>query len=157
MQEKDLPTIFSLLEKISKKWAPLSLEIQQLQHYISKTDGKKSYGFKIRVTEKLQQLHEAVMKSLEAFFLAKLTTDMLYKDKGEVIEKVSPAVTEYKEKHSFTHFDPHITLLCHEAKYEGLPVTCTSSTLAVFHLGRNGACRRKLFSTKLRESAKILK
>ncbi len=151
VQTTDLPAIFSILEKMTKNLAPLSLEIYQLEHYISKTDGKKSYGFKIKVTEKLQQHHEAVMRSLEPYFVdSTITVEMLYKDNGEVIEKVSPAVIEYREKHSFTHFDPHITLLCHEMEYEALPIRFSSSTFAVFHLGRNGTCRKQLFSTKLK-------
>mgnify|MGYP001614748702 CR=1 FL=1 len=152
VQEKDLPAIFNILDKMAKNWMPLSLEIYQLKHYISKTDGEKSYSFKIKLTEKLQQLHEIVMKSLEPYFSDKLiTVEMLYKDQGEIIEKVSPAVTEYKEKYSFSNFDPHITLLCHETKYDGLPMEFISSTLAVFHLGINGTCRKRLFSTELKQ------
>ena len=149
VEEKDLPKIKSILKNIAARFAPVKVELHELYHYISKTDSKKAYGFRAKITPEIQHFHETVMRELDNFFSYDTTTEMLYKDQGEVIQVLSPAFTKYKENYGFENYKPHITLMCHEVTFKELPIKFTSSTIVLCHLGDHCTCRKILFSTPL--------
>ncbi len=151
VEKKAIPKIKEILQKIAQQFSPLNLELYRLYYHVSKTDGKKVYGLKVRETAVLQRLHKLVMRKLGPFFSYNTTIEMVYRDPGEIIKKLSSTFTKYKEHYSFENYNPHITLLCHEAKCKQLPVRFVSSKLALYHLGNHCTCRKILFSAPIRK------
>jgi len=116
---------------------PLKLEISGAENH---TDSKiPHYGFKIKKTLELQQLHEKIMSLLKVYLTQTATEEMFYQNGNP------KWVNGFKKKYSGPNFDPHITLWSTKVSYDKYPLKFNTSTLALCHLGRGNTCRRVLW------------
>ena len=148
IDENDIPAVTKILAEIGKQFSALNLTATNLPTHIIPT-GDKVADFQIQTTEKLQLLHELIMKKLSQFLTYDVSADMLF---------VPPAIEEvtfywiknYPNKLSFDKYKPHITLGFGEITDIELPIQFTSSKLALCQLGNYCTCKKILVSTELR-------
>jgi 2'-5' RNA ligase len=147
IDENDIPIISKLLSEIGKQFSALNLTATDLSSHTIPT-GDKVAGFRIQTTEKLQLLHELIMKKLSQFLTYDVSTDMLFTPPA--IEEVTfHWIKNYHNKSSFDKYRPHITLGFGEITDIKLPIQFTSSKLALCQLGNYCTCRKILVFTEL--------
>jgi len=100
-------------------------------------------------TDKLQRLHQTVMRRLGSMLTYDVTARMLYGD-----EPIAPTTLEwirtYPEQAGFEKFLPHITLgYGAVAEDPGLPMDCGPGRLAICRLGNHCTCREVLSAVPL--------
>lgn len=147
VQTENLSKIKKLIQEISHKTAPLKLQIIDLAYVIG-SDGTKTYYLKVKKSQKLQQLHELIMKTLEPYLTYNATVADLYAKLGEKIQ-APDYINQFRMKNSFEHFNPHITLWVRSSSFNDFPISFIPLTLAICHLGVGTTCRKILFSTSL--------
>ncbi len=141
IEERDIPSIEKVLEPIVKEYTPENLTVSSVRTSIN-TKGEKASVFEIEKTEKLQSLHEKVMKKVKPFFSYNVTEDMIYD--AEVAESTLLWIKNYPEKASFANFLPHITIGYGQIENGPFPIEFTASRLALCHLGNHCTCRKNL-------------
>jgi len=105
--------------------------------------GEKVSVFEVEMTERLRRLHEAVMNEFEAYLSSNVSRDMVY-DGHDVDESSLLWMRSYREKSSFEHFFPHITIGYGQLDDAGFPIEFGVSKLAICHLGNHCTCRAVL-------------
>ncbi|MFH1187690.1 MAG: 2'-5' RNA ligase family protein [bacterium] len=151
---KNLPLAKEKIRRIAKNFSKLELTLSGICHGI-RSNGKKSYYFKVEIIPELQKLHEEIMNGFSKILIhGNVSAGMFLTDAGEKIdEKSCPWVEDYPNK-VFKNFDPHISLKCWNAKYEGGPLKFTVDKLILCRMGNFCTCRKILFSASLNNSAK---
>lgn len=144
----DLNRVKKILTEILENKRPLKLEFTGI-YYATKSDGSKSYAFKVKNNPYLRKIHEEIMDQLLPFFSYDATVKELYHQENEKTEPPGH-VNKYRDKSSFKNFDPHLTLRCKEAKFNEFPLNFTASTIAICHVGTETTCRKILFQTTLK-------
>ncbi len=150
IDEKDLLEVETKLKEISSNFSSLQLEILDIYFKIT-PEKKKSYGFTIRLTDELKNLHKMIMEKLLPIFSYDVSNSMFFLDSDENFNEVSKHwVKNYGKKHSNPdNYHPHISLKCRKAEYSKFPIKFTSSKLVVCHLGNHCTCRKVLVSVEL--------
>lgn len=145
IEDMDIAKIEEILRSIGASLFPGQLYVAGIQ------TGKNARNEKVTVlqlqnTERLQSLHEVVMRKLTPYFSYDVSADMV----------ISPPVAgettllwikNYPEKSSFEKFSPHITLGYGQVECFSFPHEFTAPSLALCHLGNHCTCRRILAST----------
>ncbi|MDD5731332.1 MAG: hypothetical protein PHU42_00320 [Patescibacteria group bacterium] len=148
IDENDIPAISKIIAEIGKQFSVLNLTATDLSAETIPA-GDKVADFTIQPTEKLQLLHELIMKGLSQFLIYNPAADMLFTPPA--IEEVTFYwIKNYPHKSSFDKYKPHITLGFGEIAYTELPIQFTSSKLALCQLGNYCTCRKILASTELK-------
>jgi len=149
LKDEDLPAVERLLTEIASTVPPLTVPISGLG--VGRTSiGESLSSLLIEPTRQLQSLHETVMMRIAPYTTYDATPEMFVDPRGT---RPSSAqwVNNYPKAASFEQFSPHITIGIGglEASVP-LPTHCSSSRLALCHLGHDCTCRRILFEMGLR-------
>ncbi len=146
IDESDIADIEKILKQITKRYPLRELRITELE-VSTNAIGEKVSSFKVQKTDELQSLHEEVMQELVPFFKYEVTDEMLFG--SEIDLSTLFWIREYRDKSSFSHFSPHITIGYGQAEAISPPGEFTASSLALCHLGNHCTCRDVLISVPL--------
>jgi len=147
IDEKDLTSIGKVLEVIAQESSFGNFKVVGIRTSTN-ARGEQVSVFEIEITEKLQSLHEKVMKKVTPFFNYDVTGDMIYGHE-QVAQTTLLWIKNYPEKASFANFLPHITIGYGEIERPAFPIKFTASKLALCHLGNHCTCRKILVSSDL--------
>lgn len=152
IDEKDLPKANEILEEIANVFSLIDLEVYELDYTtMPPPENKKSYQFKLNLTEEIKNLYVIIMEKLRPLFSYDVDLEMFYKDDENLHEVSKFWVSKFKENQKrFNDYQPHISLKCANAKFDDLPIKFTASKLALCHLGDYCTCRKILFSAELK-------
>jgi len=146
IDDRDIPVILQVLEKTVKVNHPGLLEIIDIEAQTNAA-GETVLLFKVKKTNELQSLHEEVMQNMHPFFKHTVSDDMLFDHQVELSTLIW--IKDYREKSSFSHFSPHITLGYGEIEISTPRLKFNAETLAVCHLGNHCTCKDILASVPL--------
>ena len=146
IDDGDLADINSTLKDITRDVQIGSMEIVGIEAQTN-AFGETILLFKIGRSNELQSLHEQVMESMLGFFKHKVSDDMLFDHQVELSTLIW--IKDYREKSSFSHFFPHITLGYGEIEISTPRLTFNAESLAVCHLGNHCTCKDILTSVPL--------
>jgi len=148
MEEKDFDKISKVITEVADQFSPLNLEVSEL-YVLPSSEKDQTHSFKIKNNEQLQKLHETLTDELQPFLsYQNVTTNMFV---GLLEEIPTTFKNDYRKKHSYDKYDPHISLRCRVLEEIKLPINFKASNLAIFHLGISCTCRKLLFSTELKK------
>jgi len=150
IDENNIKKVNNKLQEIVKKFSKLNLEIIKISYEIT-PENKLSYGFEIKLTDEIKNLHGKIMKELLPIFSYNSINDMFFLDSDEKFEEVSKLwIENYSKNHSNSNnYHPHISLKCRKAEYNDFPVKFISSRVVLCHLGNYCTCRTILGSHEL--------
>lgn len=149
VEENDVPKIKKILEDIAKNFSTFNLVAEKINADVTPT-GRKVSCLYFKSSEKVQQFHEIIMKSLWSYLSYHVERSMLF-NPPEVEEVTFSWIKSYAKKYNNPSlFNPHITVGFGETDKFKFPVSFTASTLALCQLGNYCTCRRVLFSTTLK-------
>jgi 2'-5' RNA ligase len=111
--------------------------------------GEEVSAFEVEKIHELQLLHEQVMEGLAPYLTCDVTARMLY-EPAEVGESTLLWIENFREKSSFAHFFPHITIGYGRLNDFSCPKRFNVTDLAICHLGNHCTCRKVLTSIRLR-------
>ncbi len=146
IDEEDISDIEKVLRQIAARFAPGELG------FIGIHVGKNSIGEKVTVigiekTQKLQKLHEEVMRALSRYLSYDVTADMVLSP-PPVGESTLLWIRNYPENSSYEKFLPHITIGYGRLVGFEFPLRFTAAKLALCHLGNHCTCRKVLASVE---------
>lgn len=138
------------LEKISKNFSPLKLELTKI-HSHATPDNKKSYDFRVSITDELQKLHNQIVSDYAAILSHDIVSlDMFYSDKNEPLDEISCYWVKNYPNKAFENFSAHISLKCRNVSYRlDMPIKFKADEIALCHIGNFCTCRKILSSVKL--------
>jgi hypothetical protein len=142
LEDKNIPAVSKILTHIGEKGSPLRLAATGLSAHAD-SKGEMVSVFEIKITEKLQLLHETIMKATTQFLTYKVTADMLAPP-PPFSKGTFQWIKNYPEKSAFKNFRPHITAGFGETEVKWLPFGFTASKPALCHLGNHCTCRKIL-------------
>jgi 2'-5' RNA ligase len=146
INDSNLPAISSTLNEIVQQILPGWLEITDVEAQTNAV-GETVLSLKIEKSYQLQSLHEQIMEKMLQFFDYKVSDDMLFDSQVEL--STLNWIRDYREKSSFYHFSPHITLGYGEIVITAPRLKFKAKSLAVCHLGNHCTCRDILTSVAL--------
>jgi len=144
IEESEVELVNTKLKEICDRFNSLDLEIEEVYHII-KPNGKKSFSFRIKMTDELMNFHRTIMKELLLIFTYEVSIDMFNQD-----DEVDPISTYWVENYGKNHenpdnFHPHISLKCNEdVVFDDVPIKFKASKVALCHLGDHCTCRMVL-------------
>ncbi|PJC58795.1 MAG: hypothetical protein CO023_04550 [Flavobacteriales bacterium CG_4_9_14_0_2_um_filter_35_242] len=141
--ESKLPIVTSRLERLSKKFSPLSLRITGVD-ISERPDGKKISGFRIEKTAELQNLHESTLKDMEDFFSYEGVSKEMFYSPPPLDDVPNYWLQGLAETKIRENYDPHITLGFGVPQPMGFPIQFTVYDLVLCQLGNHCTCRRIL-------------
>jgi 2'-5' RNA ligase len=146
IDDGDLPNINSILEDVSRK---ISLELLEVLNIETETNsvGENVLLLKIENNDKLQSLHEQIMELLSPFFKYQVSDEMMFDNQVELSTLIW--IRDYREKSSYAHFHPHITIGYGEMATAQPSFKFNVNSLALCHLGNHCTCRDVLISIPL--------
>jgi len=148
MDKRDIANIKKILQIVAKNHPPGRLTIVGV-HTETDSAGEEVSVFQIKKTQRLQSLHEVVMRELAPHFSYDVTADMVLSPPA-VSQSTLSWIKNYPEKSSFENFYPHITVGYGRITDFSSPVEFTVSQLALCHLGNFCTCRKVLAAAELR-------
>lgn len=123
------------LETISKNTEPISLIVEKIAEQ----------SFQFQKNETLQQLHETCIELIDPLLTHEKSADYYEEeDKSTVVESTQLWPHAFVPHHSFEKFVPHITIHSPDTDPAELPISFTTNTLGLYHLGAYNTCRTKL-------------
>ena len=146
IDDSDMPYINSTLKEVVQNTRPPSLEIIDIEAQTNAV-GETVLLFKIRNDNELQSLHKEVMEKMLAFFKNKVSDDMLFDNQAELSTLMW--IRDYREKSSYSHFNPHITIGYGEMTTTQPRCKFNATSLALCHLGNHCTCRNVLMHIPL--------
>jgi hypothetical protein len=144
IDESEIELVNNKIKEICDEFGSLNLKIEEVYHII-KPNGKKSFAFRIKLTDELKKLHGTIMKELSTIFTYDVSIDMFNQD-----DEVDPISTFWVENYEKKHENPdnfhaHISLKCNnDVIYDDIPIEFKASKVALCHLGDHCTCRRVL-------------
>jgi len=148
VDKKDISAIDKILREAAEQFSPMNLKAVNLRAETTPT-GKSVSDFEIGKTEKLQLLHETIMKKCSPYFTYEPAIEMVFPS-PKPKEATLYWIKNYPQNSSFENFLPHITIGFGEINNINLPIKFTGSKLALCHLGNYCTCRKILASTVLK-------
>ena len=147
MDKQEIPIIEKILYAIADKYNPGQLNIAGISIETIAL-GEKISSFEVEKTDKLQLLHEEVMRITTPYFSYDVTEEMVLSP-PTVGESTLLWIRNYPEKSAISNFFPHITI--GYGQLEEFPFTTefTASKLALCHLGNHCTCRKILAAAEL--------
>jgi 2'-5' RNA ligase len=146
VEETDVAAIGRILRDLAKSHSPGELTIAGIQIGTNASNEKTSLLL-LKKTDRLQGLHEAVMRQLASYFSYDVSTEMVLSP-PEAEPSTLLWIKNYPQKSSFERFSPHITLGYGQTVNVPFPSEFFASKLALCHLGNHCTCRRILTSTE---------
>ena len=144
IDDSEIDLVNQKINEISRKFGTLDLEILAVSASV-KSNGKKSWAFDIKFSDKLKELHIALMKELLPIFTYEVDVKMFNQD-----DEVDPISTFWVENYAKHHknpnnYNPHLSLKCNkDVVFNEVPIKFKSARLALCHLGDHCTCRRIL-------------
>jgi 2'-5' RNA ligase len=147
MDEQDIPIIEQILHTIAGKYYPGQLNIAGISIGTNAL-GEKVSSLKVKKTDKLQLLHEQVMRRTAPYFSYDVTEEMVLSP-PTAGESTLLWIKNYPDKSAFSNFFPHITI--GYGQLEEFPLTAEfhASKLALYRLGNHCTCRKVLAAQTL--------
>jgi 2'-5' RNA ligase len=142
IDERDITDIEIILQTIAKNFPPGQLSIIGISTSTNST-GEKVSSFELKKTQRLQSLHEEVMRRTAPYFSYEVTAEMVLSP-PTAGKSTLLWIKNYPEKSAFENFFPHITIGYGQIDDFSFPATFTASKLALCHLGNHCTCRRIL-------------
>ena len=148
IEETDIADVEKILLTIAESWSLGPLTAVGIRIEADST-GQEVSVLEIEKTERLQSLHEAVMRKLAPYVSHDVTADMLLSP-PTASESTLRWIRDYPEKSSFARFFPHITVGYGQINNLSFPIKFRTPQLALCHLGNHCTCRKILVSAALR-------
>ena len=142
IDESDLEKLKNSLKNALNQFNTFKLKIVKLKSKINPR-GQISNSFEIEHNEKLQKLHETVMREMDTFFQGDVLEEYFISP-PEIKSPTTRWVGEYIETSAFDRFKPHISLGFGKFGKNIAPFSFTTSKIVVFQLGDYCTCRKKL-------------
>ena len=142
IEDADVQTLQQRLESLAYKTAVRQLKVVGAISSIN-SHGETTSLLEVEGTPELQALHEEVTREMEPFFRYEPTEAMI--DDDVVAGTTLDWIRTYREKASYEHFRPHITVGYGRVP-PGLsfPIPFTVTCLALCRLGNHCTCRKIL-------------
>jgi 2'-5' RNA ligase len=147
MDEQEIPDIEKILHTIAGKYHPGQLNISGINIGTSSL-GEKVSAFEVEKTERLQWLHEEVMRRMMPYFSYEVTAEMVLSPPAAG-ESTLLWIKNYPDKSAFDNFFPHITIGYGQVDDFSFTAEFTASKLALCHLGNHCTCRKVLAAAEL--------
>ena len=149
LDEKELAKLERRLTEVAPTDGPLELRAIELDH-IRGASGQEVSSLRVAPDRKLTRLHEEIMRVTEKQLGTKPKAKMLVVDDDDSADSGSLKwIEEYRDKHAFKRFDPHVTLGFGRIEAPRLPRHFQAMKLAVYQLGNGCTCRRRLLEIHL--------
>jgi 2'-5' RNA ligase len=148
IDERHITDIENILKSIADKNNPGWLSIVGINVGINSL-GEKVSSFKVKKMERLQSLHEEVMRRMKPYFSYNVTAEMVLTP-PTANESTLLWIRNYPEKSAFDNFFPHITIGYGQIDDFSFTTEFTASKLALCHLGNHCTCRKILAAVKLK-------
>jgi len=147
MNEQDIPIIEKILHTIAGKYNSGQLNIAGISIGTNAL-GEKVSSFEVKKTDKLQLLHEEVMRRTAPYFSYDVTKEMVLSP-PMAGKSTLLWIKNYPNKSAFSNFFPHITI--GYGQLDEFPFTANfhPSKLALCHLGNHCTCRKVLAAVEL--------
>lgn len=147
IEETDIANVEKTLRAVARNHPPGPLRVVGIR---IETDAarRKVSMFEVSKTERLQSLHEAVMRELAPYFSYRVTADMVLSEPA-ADESTLRWIRDYPEKSSSESFFPHITVGYGQITGSPSPIEFRAAQLALCHLGNHCTCRKILASAEL--------
>ena len=146
MDERDITDVEKILKTIAEKYNPGQLSVLGINTGTNSL-GEKVSAFEVKKTERLQSLHEEVMRRMMPYFSYDVTAEMVLSPpmagKSTVLW-----IKNYPEKSAFENFFPHITIGYGQMDDFTFTAEFTASKLALCHLGNHCTCKKVLADAK---------
>jgi 2'-5' RNA ligase len=142
MDERHITEIENILKSIADKNNPGRLSIVGI-NIGTNSLGEKVSSFEVKKTERLQSLHEEVMRRIKPYFSYNVTAEMVLSP-PKAGESTLLWIKYYPEKSAFDNFFPHVTLGYGQIDDFSFATEFTASKLALCHLGNHCTCRKIL-------------
>jgi 2'-5' RNA ligase len=142
MDERHITEIENILKSIADKNNPGRLSIVGI-NIGTNSLGEKVSSFEVKKTERLQSLHEEVMRRIKPYFSYNVTAEMVLSP-PTAGESTLLWIKYYPEKSAFDNFFPHVTLGYGQIDDFSFATEFTASKLALCHLGNHCTCRKIL-------------
>ncbi|MHC4131824.1 MAG: 2'-5' RNA ligase family protein [Planctomycetota bacterium] len=147
IDDRDIPDINSILKEVVREVPLGPLEVLNTETETNSA-GENVLLFKIENKDELQSLHERTMELLSPFFKYQVTDEMIFDSQVELSTLIW--IRDYREKSSYAHFYPHITVGYGEMATTQPRRKFNVSSLALYHLGNHCTCRDVLISIPLK-------
>ena len=142
MDEREIPDIEKTLRTIAGKYHPGQLKVLGINTAMNSL-GEKVSAFEVKKTERLQSLHEEVMRRMTPYFSYDVTAEMVLFP-PPAGESTLLWIKNYPYKSAFGNFFPHITVGYGQLDEFSFTAEFTASKLALCHLGNHCTCRKVL-------------
>jgi 2'-5' RNA ligase len=142
IDERHVTEIENILKSIADKNNPGRLSIVRI-NIGTNSLGEKVSSFEVKKTERLQSLHEEVMRRIKPYFSHNVTAEMVLSP-PTAGESTLLWIKYYPEKSAFDNFFPHVTLGYGQIDDFSFATEFTASKLALCHLGNHCTCRKIL-------------
>ncbi|MHC4270734.1 MAG: 2'-5' RNA ligase family protein [Planctomycetota bacterium] len=146
IDDRDITDINPILQEVALEIPLGPLEVLNIETETNSV-GEKILLLKIENNDQLQSIHERTMELLSPFFKYQVTDEMIFDSQVELSTLLW--IRDYREKSSYTHFYPHITVGYGEMATTQSRRKFNVSSLALCHLGNHCTCRDVLVSLPL--------
>lgn len=148
IDKKHIECIGKIIQTIAVKYPAGRLSVIGIDTATNSV-GEKVSAFELEKTQRLQSLHEEVMRRTAPYFSHDVTAEMLFSP--PIAGKSTLLwIKNYPEKSAFENFFPHITLGYGQIDDFSFPAKFTASKLALCHLGHHCTCRKILAAAELK-------
>ena len=148
IDKRDIACIEKILQTIADKYPPGQLSVIGIDTATNSV-GEKVSAFKLEKTQRLQSLHEEVMRRTAPYFSYDVTAEMVLSP-PMAGKSTLLWIKNYPEKSAFENFFPHITIGYGQTDDFSFPAKFTASKLALCHLGNHCTCRKILAVVELK-------
>ena len=148
IDKRDIACIEKILQTIAVKYPTGQLSVIGIDTATNSV-GEKVSAFELEKTQRLQSLHEEVMRRTAPYFSYDVTAEMVLPP--PIAGKSTLLwIKNYPEKSAFENFFPHITIGYGQTDDFSFPAKFTASKLALCHLGNHCTCRKILAVVELK-------
>jgi len=146
IDEGGVADIEKVLRRVAGEFPPGQLSFIGV-HVGTNSAGEKVSVIGVERTQRLQMLHEEVMRVLSPYFSYDVTSDMVLSP-PPACESTLLWIRNYPRNSSYERFLPHITIGYGQIGDFAFPTRFTASKLALCHMGNHCTCRKVLASAE---------
>jgi len=146
IDEADIADIEQILRRIAGQLTPGELSFIGI-HVGTNSTGENVTVIGVERTQRLQTLHEQVMRMLGPYFSYDVTVDMVL-GPPPACESTLLWIGNYSENSSYEKFLPHLTIGYGRLGDFAFPPRFTAAKLALCHMGNHCTCRKVLASVE---------
>ncbi|MFH1408401.1 MAG: 2'-5' RNA ligase family protein [Nanoarchaeota archaeon] len=142
----DERAIIEKLKEIAASTSPIPIELKEIVQEVRPTF--TSSVMNLSKTLELRALHDRIVEEIGPLLERDATKDHFLMNNDMIWANPGAEwVCDFPDKGCHDQFNPHISLVCEEAKTDQLPLRGKASTLVLAHLGSRCTCAKILFST----------